>query len=96
MRLLVEFNLWNSPADLPKRSAYDKDVVVKVANGVWTIDTDSIVNIHAVKGSDGLIIYDTGDNTAEGLHFYKLLRTATKAPIRAIIYSLCKWRDSRY
>jgi len=78
---------WNLPPDSPQRTSYDKDLVVKVADGVWTIGSDSIVNVHAVEGPDGLIVYDTGDNIEDGLHFYQLLRTATQAPIRAIIYS---------
>ncbi len=78
---------WNLPTDSPQRTSYDKEIVVKVADGVWTIGTDSIVNIHAVEGPDGLIIYDTGDNVEDGQRFYQLLRTATQAPIRAIIYS---------
>ncbi len=78
---------WDLPSDSPRRTSYDKDIVVKVADGVWTIGTESIVNIHAVEGPDGLIVYDTGENLEEGLHAYQLLRTATQAPIRAIIYS---------
>ena len=78
---------WNLPLDSPQRASYDKDIVVEVAEGVWTIGTSSLVNIHAVEGPDGLIVYDTGDNIEEGAHFYGLLRSVTQAPIRAIIYS---------
>jgi len=78
---------WNLSEDSPQRASYDADVVVKVADGVWTIGTPSIVNVHAVEGPDGLIVYDTGDSLEEGAHFYRLLRTATDAPIRAIVYS---------
>jgi len=78
---------WNLPTDSSQRTSYDKDIVVEVADGVWTIGTDSIVNVQVVEGPDGLIVYDTGDNNEEGLHFYQLLRTVTQAPIRAIIYS---------
>ena len=53
---------WDLPEDLPKRASYDAEVVVKVAEGVWTIGSPSIVNVHAVEGPDGLIVYDTGDN----------------------------------
>ena len=78
---------WNLPPDSQQRASYDADIVVKVADGVWTIGTPSLVNCHAVEGPDGLIIYDTGDNLEDGERFYRLLRTATQAPIRAIVYS---------
>jgi alkyl sulfatase BDS1-like metallo-beta-lactamase superfamily hydrolase len=78
---------WNLPADSPQRVSYDSDVVIEVADGVWTIGSPSIVNSHAVEGPDGLIVYDTGDNLEDGATFYRLLRTATDAPIRAIVYS---------
>ena len=54
---------------------------------MWTLGSSSIVNVHAVEGPGGLFVYDTGDNLEEGAHFYQLLRSATNAPIRAIIYS---------
>ena len=78
---------WRLPADSPQRASYDKDVVVAVAPGIWTLGSASIVNVHAIEGPDGLIIYDTGESLEDGEHFYQLLRTATDAPIRAIIYS---------
>ncbi|MEP9353295.1 alkyl sulfatase dimerization domain-containing protein [Xanthobacter sp. KR7-65] len=78
---------WNLPPDSPRRTSYDSDIVVKVADGIWTMGTASLVNCHAVQGPDGLIIYDTGDNIEDGARFYRLLRTATQAPIRAIVYS---------
>ncbi|MBW6399302.1 MBL fold metallo-hydrolase [Roseomonas sp. HJA6] len=78
---------WNLPVDSPQRASYDADIVVNVAPGVWTFGTESIVNCHAVAGQDGVIVYDTGDNLKDGEKFYGMLRRATNAPIRAIIYS---------
>jgi hypothetical protein len=78
---------WNLPEDSPQRASYDADIVVKAADGVWTFGSESIVNCHAVEGPEGLVVYDTGDNLADGAHFYGLLRSATDAPIRAIVYS---------
>lgn len=78
---------WNLPNESPQRASYDREMVLKVADGVWTLSLPSIVNVHVVQGPDGLIVYDTGDSLKEGEHFYRLLRKATDAPIRAIIYS---------
>ena len=77
---------WNLPADSEQRASYDKEIVLEVADGIWTFGSPSIVNSHAVQGPDGLIIYDTGENVEDGERFYRLLRSATDAPIRAIIY----------
>jgi alkyl sulfatase BDS1-like metallo-beta-lactamase superfamily hydrolase len=78
---------WSLPEDSPARTSYDDDFVDEVADGVWTFGSHSLVNSHAVLGPEGLIIYDTGDNLADGETFYSLLRSVTDAPIRAIIYS---------
>jgi hypothetical protein len=78
---------WTLDQDSPKRTSYDREAVIKVAEGVWTLASESIVNIHVIKGPNGLIVYDVGDNLDEGEHFYKLLRSASDEPIRAIIYS---------
>ncbi|MGH6651709.1 MAG: alkyl sulfatase dimerization domain-containing protein [Sphingopyxis sp.] len=78
---------WKLPVDSPQRTSYDKDVVVAVAPGIWTLGSASIVNVHAIEGPGGLVLYDTGESLEDGEHFYRLLRTATDAPVRAIIYS---------
>lgn len=78
---------WTLPADSEQRVSYDREIVVKVVDGIWTFGSPSIVNSHAVQAPEGLIIYDTGDNAEDGVRFYRLLRSATDVPIRAIIYS---------
>jgi alkyl sulfatase BDS1-like metallo-beta-lactamase superfamily hydrolase len=78
---------WRLPQNSPLRASYDREAIVKVADGIWTLASPSIVNVHVVEGPDGLIVYDTGDSLEEGERFYRMLRTATDAPIRAIIYS---------
>lgn len=78
---------WNLPDTSPQRASYDREMVLKVAEGIWTLALPSIVNVHVVQGPEGLIVYDTGDSQKEGEHFYRLLRQATDAPIRAIVYS---------
>lgn len=75
------------PSDSAQRASYDHEMVLKVTDRIWTLAIPSIVNVHVVEGPDGLIVYDTGDSLKEGEQFYRLLRRATQAPIRAIIYS---------
>lgn len=77
----------NLPADSPRRASYDRQMVIKVAEGIWTLVLPSIVNVHVLQGPEGLIVYDTGESLEDGARLYQLLRTATDAPIRAIIYS---------
>lgn len=77
----------NLPAESSDRASYDQQMIVKVADGIWTLALPSIVNVHVIEGPDGLIVYDTGDSLEEGQQFYRMLRQASDAPIRAIIYS---------
>lgn len=72
------YNYWNLPVDSPQRTSYDKEAVIKVADGVWTIGSPNLVNMNVVEGPDGLIVMDTGDNMEDGEVFYRQLRTATK------------------
>lgn len=78
---------WNYDISDPQRVSYDRPTIVKVDEGVWTIGTESIVNMNVVEAPDGLIIYDTGDNSKDATEFYELLRQESDKPIIAIIYS---------
>lgn len=78
---------WQLPSDSPQRASYDKLKLTEVANKVWTIGSESIVNSHAIEGPEGLIIYDTGDNMKDARHFYEKIRSVSDAPIKAVIYS---------
>lgn len=78
---------WDLPSDSPQRTSYDANFVNKIAEGVWSLGSPNLVNMNVVQGPDGLIVMDTGDNVEDAENFYKLLRSATDAPIRAIVYS---------
>lgn len=78
---------WELDENDPKRASYDRDAVIEVAEGVWTLASPSIANSHVIQAPEGLIVYDTGDNLKEGAHFYKMIRSVSDLPIRAIIYS---------
>ncbi|WP_138440487.1 alkyl sulfatase dimerization domain-containing protein [Marinobacter alexandrii] len=78
---------WQLPSDSPQRASYDELELIEVADKVWTVGSESIVNSHAIEGPEGLIVYDTGDNMKDARHFYEKFRSVSNAPIKAIIYS---------
>jgi alkyl sulfatase BDS1-like metallo-beta-lactamase superfamily hydrolase len=61
--------------------------VLEPVPGVHVFAGFSIVNVTVVEGDDGLIAYDTGDNTEEGAHYLAEIRKVSPKPGRAIIYS---------
>ncbi|RLA30695.1 MAG: hypothetical protein DRR11_12665 [Gammaproteobacteria bacterium] len=77
---------WKLPLDVSQRASYDREVIIDVAECVWNFGLQGVVNSHAVEGPDGLIIYDTGADLTDGAQFYRMPRTVTQAPIRAIVY----------
>ncbi|MFV0591368.1 MAG: alkyl sulfatase dimerization domain-containing protein [Draconibacterium sp.] len=70
-----------------KRVSYDEEKMYEVAPGVWTFGSESIVNMHVVKGPEGLILFETGDNAHDGRNFYKHIRQVSDEPVKAIVYS---------
>lgn len=78
---------WELPAESPQRVSFDGNKIYTVSDGLWSIASESIVNMQIIEGPEGLIIFDTGDNTHDAENFYAQLRTVTQTPIRAIIYS---------
>lgn len=78
---------WNLGKYNEKRVSYDDPTTVKIADGIWTFGSRSIVNMSAIEAPKGLIIYDTGDNMHDAEEFYTMLRKETDKPIAAIVYS---------
>ena len=70
-----------------QRASYDDPTTVKIADGIWTFGSRSIVNMSAIEAPKGLIIYDTGDNPHDAQEFYTMLRKESDKPIAAIVYS---------
>ncbi len=67
--------------------AFDKVTHDPVAPGVHSFNLGTIVNSHIIETKNGIVVYDTGDNLEEGLHFYSEIRKVTDKPIKAIMYS---------
>ena len=66
---------------------YLEPTTEKVADGVWCIGGYSIGNTIVIETDDGLIVYDTGDNRAEGEHIRDAIRKISDKPVKAIIYT---------
>ncbi|GAA2093625.1 alkyl sulfatase dimerization domain-containing protein [Brevibacterium salitolerans] len=61
--------------------------LLTVAPGVHTYVGGSIVNRTFIEGEDGVIVYDTGVDLADGRRALAALRTVTDKPVAAVIYS---------
>ena len=67
---------------------YTEPTVQNLGDGVWVIGGYSIANSCVIETAEGLIVYDTGDNTEEGKLFRQVIEEKiSKKPIKAIIYS---------
>lgn len=80
-------SFWNLGTHSEQRASYDDPTTLKIADGIWTFGSRSIVNMSAIEAPEGLIIYDTGDNGHDAEEFYTMLRKETDKPIAAIVYS---------
>ncbi|MFV0449156.1 MAG: alkyl sulfatase dimerization domain-containing protein [Vibrio sp.] len=80
-------SFWNLGKYSEKRVSYDAPTTVKIADGIWTFGSGSIVNMSAIEAPKGIIIYDTGDNDHDAEEFYTMLRKESDKPIAAIVYS---------
>ena len=64
-----------------------KPQIIKVTDGVWQLAGMSINFPVVIEGKEGLIVYDTGDNTEEGKHFLDEIKKLSDKPVKTIIYS---------
>ncbi|MGR3662261.1 MAG: alkyl sulfatase dimerization domain-containing protein [Paracoccaceae bacterium] len=65
----------------------EEGYIVELTDGVW-----ALVGYHwgytaLIEGETSLILYDTGDDLAEGLEIIELAKQVSDKPIRTIIYS---------
>ena len=61
--------------------------VIKVTDDIWQLAGMSISWPVVIEGTDGLIVYDTGDNLEEGRRFSQEIKKLSPKPVKAIIYS---------
>lgn len=69
------------------RSMYQTPTVDRVAPNVTVFGGDGFLNLTLIEGTDGLIVYDTGEVTADGERFLAQIRSVSDKPIVAILYS---------
>lgn len=69
------------------QSMYSTPTVDQVAPGVTVFGGDSWVNLTLIEGTDGLIVYDTGEVHDDGERFLRQIRAVSDKPIVAILYS---------
>jgi hypothetical protein len=94
--------LMGSPAELGKATngavvnqaalnAYAKTFpprqeTVKVADNIWVMQTPNVASAFIV-GTDGVIVWETGDNLEDGKRYRAEIRKVTGKPIKAVMYS---------
>lgn len=81
--MLTDYKMYKSPLT----SLFTKKEIVKVAEGIYSIQGIYVGNVSVIETENGVVIYDTGERPSEGEEILKLLRTVTAKPVIAIIYS---------
>lgn len=81
--MLTDYKMYKSPLT----SLFTKKEIVKVAEGIYSIQGIYVGNVSVIETKNGVVIYDTGERPSEGEEILKLLRTVTAKPVLAIIYS---------
>jgi alkyl sulfatase BDS1-like metallo-beta-lactamase superfamily hydrolase len=69
------------------KSRHREPAAVPIRDGVWQIVGVTGVNHTVIDAPDGLIVVDTGWNDSVGAQVRELLRTASRRPIAALVYS---------
>jgi hypothetical protein len=59
---------------------------VKVADNIWVMQTPSVGSA-LIVGTDGVIVWETGDNLEDGKHYREEIHKITDKPIKAVMYS---------
>jgi len=81
--LMTDYKMYKTPLS----SNFVKKEVVKIAEGIYTINGVYVGFVPLIETKNGVIIYDTGENPEEGGEILRLLETVTKKPVIAVIYS---------
>jgi alkyl sulfatase BDS1-like metallo-beta-lactamase superfamily hydrolase len=59
---------------------------IKVADNIWVMQ-DPNVSSAFIVGTDGVIVWETGDNLEDGKYYKAEIRKVTDKPIKAVMYS---------
>ena len=72
---------------VPLSSNFIKKEVVKIADGIYTINGLFASYIPVIETKNGVILYDSGTSPEIGREILKMLETVTNKPVIAVIYS---------
>lgn len=81
--LMTDYKMFKAPLS----SVFIKKEVVKIAEGIYTINGLYAAYVPVIETKNGVIIYDNGTNPETGRELLKMLETVTKKPVIAVIYS---------
>ena len=59
---------------------------IKVADNIWVMQNPSVASA-LIVGTDGVIVWESGDNPEDGKHYRAEIRKVTDKPIKAVMYS---------
>jgi Metallo-beta-lactamase superfamily len=59
---------------------------VQVADNIWVMQNPN-VGCAFVVGTDGVVVWESGDNLDNGRHYRSEIRKVTDKPIKAVLYS---------
>ena len=80
---MTDYKMYKAPLS----SNFVKKEVVKIAEGIYTINGVYVGFVPVIETKNGVIIYDSGENPEEGAEILRLLETVTTKPVIAVIYS---------
>lgn len=72
--------------DARARTFPPREETVKVAENIWVLQNTSVTAAFIV-GTDGVIVWESGDNPDVGRAYRKEIRKVTDLPIKAVMYS---------
>lgn len=76
----------NAALDAHARTFPPRQETVKVADNIWVMQNPS-VGAAFIVGTDGVIVWESGDNPDEGRFYRAEIRKITDKPIKAVMYS---------
>ena len=59
---------------------------IKVADNIWVVQNPSFTSAFIV-GTDGVIVWESGDNLEDGRYYRAEIRKVTDKPLKAVVYS---------
>lgn len=81
--MMTQYKMYEAPLT----SNFVKKQIVKVADGIYSIEGVYVGLVTVIETPNGVILFDSGENLGEGREVLRLLESVTKKPVVAVIYS---------